>query len=742
MAAPKLDDVAALAALYPASGGGATTGEVSGNVFFTSAAGAAGQMMQGVNVVARLMVSGQPSRQYVVTSVSGYSFAGNAGNIVTGYMNANGLPFNYFGSNNVAIEGTYELGQLPIPTGQTSAEYQVSAEALDPNWSMGVGPYSPMQVAPSGSFAPVVVMVTGGVTTQQDILMAASEIAEVAPGGGSTYANPAVLPQGGNWGAWISGYGAADFFEFNAQANRTASVAVTAFDEFGNVTESKLLPVIGIWELSDESGDPAPASTPSAFNSTTFGMTRLDAQFKSAEPFRIGVADYRGDGRPDYFYQASVLYSDTVAPARLSMAGGVTTLEGIGFVPGVQVGVLSNNGLVSGAVLAQSASLLQVKLPAATLDGPETIQVTNPVSGAYSQMLGALTYGAAATDLLQLLQGAEPSTSIYAQAPNQIRVRATALDGVSPVNGATVAWSSTNGVEFSACGGAFGCSVLTDESGEASTWVTPILTGSGTITAQLAPAAYSPPQTQQTSVVGTSSALSLAAIIPTQSIARGATLAVPLTIVALNQEGAPQANVAVNFAVTTGTASLSSASTMTNSSGLAAVTAQLTNLGGIVQVNACVAPGNSPCQTFTLLAAPASSWTLEAVSGTAQVVPNGQTFQPLVMRLTDGSTADNPVVAASVMFVTTLERNQQGSGAPVILGTSQTQVITDQNGLASITPSVNGLGPCNAFIAVTAGSSTAQFELQNLDPLGADSVTDEPRIRETVNRVHPLQRSP
>ena len=33
-------------------------------------------------------------------------------------------------------------------------------------------------------------------------------------------------------------------------------------------------------------------------------MTRLDAQFGGSDTFRVGVADFRGDGRPDYFYQA------------------------------------------------------------------------------------------------------------------------------------------------------------------------------------------------------------------------------------------------------------------------------------------------------------------------------------------------------------------------------------------------------------------------------------------------------
>jgi len=173
-------------------------------------------------------------------------------------------------------------------------------------------------------FAPVVVTVSSGSNAERDILMLQDEIAQTHPGSGSTYANPAALPQGGAWGSWISGYGSTDWFEFTAQANRTVSVWVTALDETGQPTEAKLAPVIGIWQLSDLSGNPAPASTPSPFNSATFGMSRLDAQFSASGAFRVGVADYRGDGRPDYFYHASLLYSDTVAPARLSLAGGVT----------------------------------------------------------------------------------------------------------------------------------------------------------------------------------------------------------------------------------------------------------------------------------------------------------------------------------------------------------------------------------------------------------------------------------
>jgi len=705
---PAMDDVDALARLYPAGSMPQPAGRVYGSVYFTDASGNAVQPMQGVNVVARLMILGQPSRQYVVTSVSGFSFCGNDGNIIDGYVDGSGLPYNRWGSDDPSLEGFFDLGQLMIPNGNTIAEYQLSVEALDPNWSTGVEPYAPTQVTPSGSFAPVVVTVSNGSNAERDILMLQNEIAQTHPGSGSTYVNPAPLPQGGSWGSWISGYGRTDFFEFRAQANRTASVAVTALDETGQPTETKLLPVIGIWELSDQSEDPAPAATASAFNSGTFAMTRLDAQFGVSETFRVGIADFRGDGRPDYFYQASLLYSDTVTPARLSLAGGVTTLNGIGFNPGLQVSVAGNNG----STLSASASHIQVAVPSGTPDGTATIQVTDPVSGAFSQMIGALTYGASATDLLLLLQGAESATAVGSQAANAIRVRAVAADGVTPVSGATMAWSATNGLQFSACSGASSCSVLSDEAGESSNWVTPTASGPSTITIALAPASYSPPQSQQATVVGTSTALDLAAVTPTRWVGQGATIAVPLTVEALDV-GVPTANVTVNFAITRGTVSLSAGSATTNVSGFATITANLTNLSANVQVSACVAPNNAPCQTFTLFAWPPSLWTLEPVSGSSQVVPTGQAFQPLVMRVTDGSVAANPVMGVNVTFATTLARVSE-NGMPVLLGSSQAQVVTDQNGLASIVPSAGNVGPCDVFITVSAGQSTAQLQMESL----------------------------
>jgi hypothetical protein len=758
---PALDDTDALARLYPGRNPQAT-GRVYGSVYFTDTSGNAAQPMQGVNVVARLMVSDAPSRQFVVASVSGFLFCGNAGNIIDGYLDGDGLRYDRWGSDNPSVEGFYDLGQLPIPAGQTIAQYQISVEPLDPDWSMGVEPYAPTQVTPSGSFVPVVVTVSSGSNAERDILMLRDEIVQPHPGSGSTYASPAVLPQGGTWGSWISGYGSVDYFEFTAQANRTASVAVTAVDEMGQPTENKLLPVIGIWELSDQTGDTPPAATPSAFNTTNFAMTRLDAQFAVSESFRVGVADFRGDGRPDYFYQASLLYSDSVVPARVSLAGGVSTLNGIGFNPGQQVMVCSSIspdgsclGGNNGATLSASASQIQAGLPPAAQEGTATIQVTDPVSGAFSQMIGALTYGASPTDLLLLLQGSEPATPVGSAAANPIRIRAVAADGVTPVSGATIAWSSTNGLQFSVCSGDGSCSVLSDAAGESSTSVTPTATGPGTITIALAPAVYSPPQSRQATVIGTSTTLDLAAVNPARWIAQGATISVPLTVEALDL-GVPLANVTVNFVITQGTATLSASSATTNASGFATVTANLTNLNAAVQVSACVAPHNAPCQSLNLFSTPPSVWTLETVSGSSQFVLTGQIFQPLVMRVTDGSAADNPVMGVNVTFATTLARvslnqgNQQNGqplggengaenglendGVPVLLGSSQAQVVSAQDGTASILPTAGNAGPCDVFITVSAGAASAQFQMENLAAMVLQQTNNTPAPTQVAPR--------
>jgi hypothetical protein len=76
----------------------------------------------------------------------------------------------------------------------------------------------------------------------------------------------------------------------------------------------------------------------------------------------------------------------------------------------------------------------------------------------------------------------------------------------------------------------------------------------------------------------------------------------------------------------------------------------------------------------------ATALRLENVAGSFQAINAGQTFQPLVVRVTDSASPPNPVLGASVLFETV-----GGQYAiKVLLASSQSSVLTDANGLASM----------------------------------------------------------
>jgi hypothetical protein len=199
--------------------------------------------------------------------------------------------------------------------------------------------------------------------------------------------------------------------------------------------------------------------------------------------------------------------------------------------------------------------------------------------------------------------------------------------------------------------------------------------------------------------------------------------------------GAPQPGITVNFRVAKGAATLSAGTGTTSDSGYASISTRLTSHNADVQVTACVAPNNNPCQTFTMFATPAARLNLEAVSGSLQVVPAGQSFQPLVLRVTDGPSPSNPVMGASVVLDVTLARLPRsngrggGTGMPIILGTYQAQLTTTENGLVSTVPTVGTVqGYCDVLIAASAGPAVSQFQLQVLTPMGG-AQQDKPVTR-------------
>ncbi len=737
---PKMDDQAALSSLYPVTPTNqsgfsgkqlfvANTAAIQGNVYFTDSNGAAAQPMQGINVVARWIDpnTGVPSDAYEASSLSGYVFTGNAGNMPTGYNDSSGNPFGEFGDNDTAAEGSFSLSGLQIPGGASTAQYQLSVEAIDPLWSELVGPYGPWQVAPSGSLQPIIVNVTLGSTTQQNILMAGSAIQTANLFGATTYSTPAPVPATGDWTAKISGYGDTDYLWFNAQNNRTLSVEVTALNEAGATSESKAQPVVGLWELSDPGSSPAPANTSSAFNSTFFGLTRLDATLSETTAFRLGIADYRGDGRPDYSYHARIFYGDTVSPARASVGGG-TPLQilGLGFQPNTTLSIGASNA----ALLSKSSNQLAIAAPTMA-DGLQTLTLNDPDTGGSSAMIGALTYGAGPTDIIRSTSAGNPATPVGGQAPNPVIVKVFATDGVTPIAGASVFFTSSPPLSFSVCGGGASCTVLSDETGEASSLMTVLTSGVMTISAELAPASYHSPQTVQTSLLGIESALNLSLQSPYVSIAQGATVSVPLTARVLSN-GIPQAGSTVDYIIDRGNATLSATTLVTDSTGYATSLLHIPDMSADVQVSVCVGPSNNPCQTFYGTAVAASAWQLQPISGSIQLVPVGQAFQPVTVRVVDNSMPPNPVLGAPIAFQTIVALSNSGTPViwigeaaitqqplPVILSSSQQTLTADGNGLATIQPSSNGYqGAVVIFGTATAGAMNVEYELQSLWPPG------------------------
>jgi hypothetical protein len=185
----------------------------------------------------------------------------------------------------------------------------------------------------------------------------------------TSYTAPAALPVSGDWTATLGSLGNADYFWFDAQANRTLSVEVTALDDSKAVSELKAQPVIGMWALADPETFPAPGSTRLAFNSTTFGNDTArrhfaDKSWRSPRHLRLP-----GDGRPDYRYRGRVFYADNETPARARVDGNTTiTVQGVGFHRNTTATVAAANA----PVLAVSANQV-IATAAATVDGVQSI---------------------------------------------------------------------------------------------------------------------------------------------------------------------------------------------------------------------------------------------------------------------------------------------------------------------------------------------------------------------------------
>jgi hypothetical protein len=321
----RFDDIAALNRIYPITAQNlaefpgkvltaANTISIQGTVSFRTGSG-----MQGVNVVARpLDANGNPLYKYTVTSVSGGLFSGNRGNPITGTTDANGVPYSQRGSANATLQGSFDLSDIPLPPGVTSATYQVTFEPINPLYILedSVGPYTVGQVTPSGTLSPLTVPNLAAGSLQTLTVTAPDSAVGGYQDAIGTQALPRPMPSGGSWIGRLSQVGQSDWFNFPVRANRTFTVVTQATDETGTPTDNKAMPVLGIWDGFDAIGTTAVGTAP-ALGGFATGESFLRVSTSGSDLVRIGIADQRGDGRPDYSYKVGC---STLTPSRLSVS--------------------------------------------------------------------------------------------------------------------------------------------------------------------------------------------------------------------------------------------------------------------------------------------------------------------------------------------------------------------------------------------------------------------------------------
>ncbi len=720
------DDIAALNRLYPVSVGNlaafpgkvltaSNTVSIQGTITFPS-----GQGMQGVNVVARpLDGSGNPLYQYTVTFVSGSYFAGNHGNPVTGWTDSYGNRLDRFGSNQASLEGFFDLSGIALPPGMASANYQISFEAVNPLYvdSTSVGPYLLGSPAPYGVLATVEVAgMTAGSAQTLSVEAANPNGAIVGhlprkpisltmhPELGLE-ARPDPLPESGMWTGRLATVGQSDWIVFPVRGNRIFTIVAQAYDPLtGAPSGSKAMPAIGVWDGFDPV-ETAASGFAQAQNGTAPGETWLQVASAASDIVRLGITDQRGDGRPDYLYQAWVLYADTVAPERLPSAGGTITIHGRGFRAGDTVLV--------GGVAAQVVEILPTEItaivPAAGsgVSGSQDVTVNDlPGLNAIATIPGGVSYDSATGDAVSLVTA--PMNQVPLNVPQPFTVFAEDANG-NPAGGVTVTYSVTMGAAALGCGQT-ACSVTTSGDGRATLPVTATNASVAAVTASLSNGA-----SVQSQFYGGAPA-ALTSITPTLYVAAGATVAWPVQAIA--QSGT---NVAAGQSVTfAGGAGIAAptAAVSTNQSGMANATLTVGPLteGQSASASACLS-GTSSCAVFNAFGSRPEFATLTAVSGASQSLQAGTTPAPVVLRVLDMD--GNPMAGATVTVSQALYAwappcPTHGRCAQAqLLATKSTTLTSALDGSVTLTPlSQSPMATTLQGLAATGNAATLKFSIE------------------------------
>jgi hypothetical protein len=695
------DDLSALAMLYPITSANLTAGK---SLSFAAAVEIiavpdfpTGQGMELINVtVTRRLASHSETETWQTASgVSGLEFQANGGNPVTGPESAaDDVGRNYPDSESILVMGM-------VPVGPTDADLFLTTESINPLYTgdYALGPYQRPPVTLSGppqTFSSYSTLPGYNVDFTPVIITAAADTC--SPGNDGSASAPAAPNPSGWWSGQLCAVGHVSWWSANIKAGHTWTFETTAVDENGYATNYKAQPVIGVWNQSDATNVlPTIASASTAMNALVLGMTQLQVPAAAtASSVRIAVADQFGSGRPDFDYQARLLYADSVSPATVGPNGGEITISGAGFrngnvvtVNGVRATVLN---WTATQIVALAPSLAAVGSPTGSVD----VMVTDATTHGSTDMPASLTYNDT-VDIVKLVSApATMETGISSATPFAVRVFAS--DGVTPMPSASVSFAVVSGSATLGCGAS--CILTADSKGLVQTTVT----GGAAGVVELSATETSGGATVVVSISDTAPIRSVSIINPTQYVAAGASAAWSLSLIA-TQDGVAAANAPVYWSSSTLT--LESAQNTTGTNGTASVSVTASSVPAQTNtVTGCV--WTSICATWLLVGVDSSQWQLSIASGVGQNIAYASTLAPVMLTVADG--AGHPLPGATVAVYQTVAAWEgscpiQGRcPAAPLLTSSKTSKTSDANGQVSITPLTVAGVPQVVNIAASAGT--------------------------------------
>ena len=667
--------------------------DVDGHVSFPN-----GQGMSGVNMVVQGLSPATGFLEYWETSssVTGFGYRVDLGNTTTGWLTTPmGIP-------DAPWEGYYRFGYLPVPAGDVYKHFRVTMQPVNPLYtgSYAVGPYKTNEVAPSGTLISQIAYSVRAGTVQGSEITVATAPADCGPYQTGTEQSPLPTAPSGFWTGRFCGATRMDWSTFTVKAGHTFTVEATALDEQQRASAQKVVPVIGIWNASDKIGTPAtqgfslsPSNTPAS------GTTALPAVMPTPRQLRMAISDIRSNIRPDFAFQARILYADTVAPVRIPSTGGLITVLGTGFRVGSKVGIGGTDATVQGVTATAITALAPPLLTVTTklLD----ITITDPATGGIASIPAAVSYiQVSSKDTLSLVTAPTSPTKAGSQSTAPFSVKLITWDN-KPVVNATITFTvPANTATLSPCGTTT-CIVSTNAAGVAAIYPTP--TVAGVITLQAASPSASSVTTQMLAV---DPVRALIAVRATQYVAAGT--AVPWSpSVRVTQETLPIANQPITWTAQTG-APVFTAASVSNSLGIAATKATTEKLAPGAQDVLTACAWTTICTTASAQGVASSDWFLAFATGANQSVKFTDAFTPLIVRVTDH--AGNAVAGVPAEIHQTVTAWQppcppQGRCPipPTVLSVSSA-AVSDEDGLIQIAPASVATMAGDTHIVVAAGT--------------------------------------